>query len=130
MSIKDYKKDAINYATSDIKKLIIGGFLGVLFSWPLDMIGNLLPDNPEALHVIPEKMLYLLMGLGICFMVGVIALMIQEGYYVRIMRETINDSKKLPEWEGFLKLFVEGILYCAGSLLLFFIFIEAISFTL
>ena len=122
MSIKGYIKDAINYATSDIKKLIVGGFLGVLFSWPLDMIGNLLPDNPEALQVIPEKMLYLLMGLGICFMVGIVALMIQDGYFVRIMRETINDSKTLPEWEGFLKLFIDGILYSIGSLVLLLIF--------
>ena len=122
MGIKDYIKDAINYATSDVKKLIVGGFLGVLFSWPLDMIGNLLPDNPEALQVIPEKMLYLLMGLGICFIVGIVALMIQDGYFVRIMRETINDSKTLPEWEGFLKLFIDGILYSIGSLVLLLIF--------
>ncbi|AIJ05405.1 hypothetical protein JH146_0556 [Methanocaldococcus bathoardescens] len=101
MDIVDYLRDAIDYTKSDIKNFVIGWIL-LSLTWFLISI---------AKYTASWEVYLILM----------IIFLIQCGYYIKIMKETLNGSNKLPDWNNCPKLLIDGLLYDIGALMLLFI---------
>ena len=104
MDIVDYLRDAIDYTKSDIKNFVIGWIL-LSLTWFL------------------MSMAKYTAGWEVCLiLITIIAtFLIQCGYYIKIMKETLNGSNKLPNWNHCSKLLVDGLLYSIGASILLFI---------
>ena len=104
MDIVDYLRDAIDYTKSDIKNFVIGWIL-LSLTWFLISMAEYLTGWGE----------YLIL------MIIIVTFLIQCGYYIKIMKETLNGSNKLPNWDNCSKLLMDGLLYGIGALILLFI---------
>jgi hypothetical protein len=56
--------------------------------------------------------------LGILALLGLILLIIQTGYFIKIAKNTVEGDDNLPKWENFKDLFIKGIKYAVGMILL------------
>jgi len=104
MDIVDYLRDAIDYTKSDIKNFVIGWILLSLACFLMSM----------AKYTAGWEVCLILILIIVTFL-------IQCGYYIKIMKETLNGSNKLPNWNNYSKLLIDGLLYSIGALILLFI---------
>ena len=104
MNIVDHLRDVIDYTKSDIKNFVIGWIL-LSLTWFLISMDRYIVGW-EA---------YLIL------MIIIATFLIQCGYYIKIMKETLNGSNKLPNWNNCSKLLIDGLLYSIGALILLFI---------
>ncbi|AIJ05505.1 hypothetical protein JH146_0656 [Methanocaldococcus bathoardescens] len=122
---EDYLTESFKYAFSDIKKGIIGGLLlaisgvfSVLLSIIMLTIGT--NSNPNNIFKILTGML---IAIAVGFLISLVIGFVIDGYYVRIMKTTVEGFDNLPEWDNFIDLLMRGFLYFVGVLILAFIFL-------
>ncbi|ACV24075.1 DUF4013 domain-containing protein [Methanocaldococcus fervens] len=121
---EDYIIESFKYAFSDIKKGIVGGLLlsisevfSILFS--VFMIATDVSSNIPNFEILTSLLTVMAVGFLISLIIGFII----DGYYVRVMKTTVEGFNNLPEWNNFADLFVKGILYVIGSLILAVVFL-------
>ncbi|ENN95642.1 hypothetical protein J422_06733 [Methanocaldococcus villosus KIN24-T80] len=118
--IGDYIKDSYNYIKNNFSKFLIGGilslisgiFLGVM-TFFISYLGNLY-DISRVVFLIPIFIIMFIILLTIIFIIS--------GYYVRVMKNTV-ENKEAPDWDNIWELFVSGLLYTVGMLILSIIFL-------
>lgn len=126
MFFEKYVKEPLNYAYSDLKKVFVGGVLELLsMAWMVFgfflMVLGIMPHMP-GFHM-PITFGSAFSGIGVLFglvsiILGIILSIFVNGYYMKVVQKTLNDEDILPEWENFKGLFVKGLLYVIGALLL------------
>ncbi|WP_018153454.1 MULTISPECIES: DUF4013 domain-containing protein [Methanothermococcus] len=130
MFSEKYIKEPLNYAYSDLKKIFVGGVLellsmaGMIFGFFLIIMG-VMPYMP-GFHM-PMTFGTAFSGIGVLFglvslVLGVIFSVFVNGYYMKVIQKTLNNEDILPEWDNFKELFVKGLLYIIGALLLSMLF--------
>jgi hypothetical protein len=127
---EEYLTDAFKYAFSDIKKGIIGGLLVTIPAVLMFLLGFIM-----AIYVakyISSNMMYSMMlsftlpkTVLMTIIVGIFALLISlivkfmvDGYYVKIMKTTVDSVNSLPDWDNFVELIKIGFLYWIGGIVL------------
>ncbi|XRP96705.1 DUF4013 domain-containing protein [Methanocaldococcus sp. 16A] len=122
---EDYITEAFKYAFSDIKKGIIGGLLlaisgvfSVLLSILIFTTG--VDSNPYNIVKILTGML---IAIAVGFLISLVIEFVIDGYYVRIMKTTVEGFDNLPEWDNLVDLLMRGFLYFIGILILAFVFL-------
>ena len=119
--LEDYISDAFRYAFSDIKKGLVGGLLYAI-SGTLSVFVSIVIEPGMLGGVYLEKFTTLLILSSIGFLIGLIVGFLVDGYYVRVMKTTVEGSNTLPEWNNISDLLVKGFLYTIGTLILVIIF--------
>ncbi|WP_456416805.1 DUF4013 domain-containing protein [Methanocaldococcus sp.] len=125
--IDEYISEAFKYAFSDIKKGLVGGFLyaisGVLGAFIFVVFVLLI--NPMSMSYYNfEKKLTMFLGISlIIFLISLIIGFLVNGYYVRVMKTTVEGSNTLPEWSNITDLLIKGFLYAVGIFILLVIFL-------
>ena len=122
---EDYLTESFKYAFSDIKKGIIGGLLLAIsgvFSILLSIITFTAGANSNPYNIF-KILTGMLIAIIIGFLISLVIGFIVDGYYVRIMKTTVEGNDNLPEWDNFIDLLVRGFLYFVGILILAFIFL-------
>ncbi|CAB3288558.1 conserved membrane protein of unknown function [Methanocaldococcus lauensis] len=124
--IDEYISEAFKYAFSDIKKGLVGGFLyaisgtlGVLISV---VFARLINPMSMSYHNFGGKLTMFFGITLIIFLIGLIVGFLVDGYYIRVMKTTVEGSNTLPEWNNISDLLVKGFLYTIGTLILVIIF--------
>ncbi len=126
-NLDDYISEAFKYIFSDIKKGLVGGLLcGIsgAFGGLMSMFISVAIESQRmcGIHFSGEYthlFILSLIGLLISFILGFLV----DGYYVRVLKTTVEGSNKLPEWNNFVNLLVKGFLYAVGGLILMIIFL-------
>ncbi|WP_456374291.1 DUF4013 domain-containing protein [Methanocaldococcus sp.] len=125
--IDEYISEAFKYAFSDIKKGLVGGFLyaisgtlGVLISV---VFARLINPMSMSYHNFGGKLTMFFGITLIIFLIGLIVGFLVDGYYVRVMRTTVEGSNELPEWSNITDLLIRGFLYAVGVFILLVIFL-------
>ncbi|AEF96852.1 DUF4013 domain-containing protein [Methanotorris igneus] len=120
MFFESYIKEPLKYALSDTKKLFVGGvillvgMISILFGMFLIILGimpHMMPENIQHLQVF--GVLGVILGGGFS-LVGLLCSLVISGYYMQIIKYTLNDKNELPEWENFLDMIKKGFLYMVG----------------
>ncbi|CAB3289100.1 conserved membrane protein of unknown function [Methanocaldococcus lauensis] len=119
--LEDYISDAFRYAFSDIKKGLVGGLLYAI-SGALSVFVSIVIEPGMMEGVYLEKFTTLLILSSIGFLIGLIVGFLVDGYYIRVMKTTVEGSNTLPEWNNISDLLVKGFLYTIGTLILVIIF--------
>ena len=117
MFIERYFKEPIKYAISDWKKIFVGGTFGLIFYISTDLLSLILPDFSLFYQLSTMEQIIAVI-LGILALLGLILLIIQTGYFIKIAKNTIEGDDNLPKWENFKDLFLKGIKYAVGMILL------------
>ncbi|EHP86462.1 DUF4013 domain-containing protein [Methanotorris formicicus] len=137
MFFEDYIIEPLKYALSDTKKLFVGGVLSlvgmvsILFGVFLVILGIMPTIMPEdIIHLKVFGMTGVILG-GAFSLIGFLCLLAISGYYMQIIKYTLEDKNELPEWENFLHMVKKGFLYAVGiSILTILINIPSYLFTL
>ncbi len=119
--LEDYISDAFRYAFSDIKKGLVGGLLYAI-SGALSVFVSIVIEPGMMGGVYLEKFTTLLILSSIGFLIGLIVGFLVDGYYVRVMKTTVEGSNTLPEWNNITDLLIKGFLYTIGTFILGIIF--------
>jgi hypothetical protein len=93
MNMREIVKDALLYPFSDWKKILILGII-VLFS-------NTIRLNPLFGSTITVMLILGIIGFLISFLA--------RGYQFRIIKSSLSDNSKLPDFNQFKEMFVDGI---------------------
>jgi len=117
MFIERYFKEPIKYAMSDWKKIFVGGVFGLILYISIDLLGLILPDFSLFYQLSTVEQIITVI-LGILALLGLILSIIQTGYFIKIAKNTIEWDDNLPKWENFKDLFIKGIKYAVGMILL------------
>jgi hypothetical protein len=117
MFIERYFKEPIKYAMLDWKKIFVGGVFGLIFYISIDLLSLILPDFSLFYQLsIVEQIIAAI--LGILALLGLMLLIIQTGYLIKIAKNTVDGGGHLPKWENFKDLFLNGIKWTVGMILL------------
>ena len=132
---EEYITNSFKYVFSDIKKGLVGGLLssisgviGAVFGIILSML-LIHYINPEFAFEITCNTLsssltlssLLVIG-GFGFLIALIISFIVDGYYVRVMKTTVENYDILPDWDNVADLLKRGFLYWIGVVILLIIF--------
>jgi len=124
--IEDYIKEPLKYAFSDLKKGVVGGVLVSLFPVALSTLMLLLTPYLDKMKMGFYSMPHLtplIIIVGVLAFIGFLISFLVYGYYVKVMKSTLEGNNQLPEWDGFGEMFIKGILWCFGGLLVSIIFL-------
>ncbi|XRO77522.1 DUF4013 domain-containing protein [Methanocaldococcus sp. 10A] len=120
-SIEEYIKDAFKYSYSDIKNFIVGGLLFSI-STVIAVIFNIYLLK----YVHPYFLMADISKIIVLFVVAMLSLLIigiiTNGYLVRVMKTTVEGSDILPNWDNIVELFIKGLLFTIGNIILAIIF--------
>ena len=132
---EEYISNSFKYVLSDIKKGLVGGLLssisgiiGAVFGIILSML-LIHYINPDLAFEITYNTLsssltlssLLVIG-GFGFLIALIISFIVDGYYVRVMKSTVENYDILPDWNNVTDLLKRGFLYWIGVVILLIIF--------
>ncbi|WP_457611788.1 DUF4013 domain-containing protein [Methanocaldococcus sp.] len=119
--IKEILVDSFNYIKNNFKTLSIGaiiyGIIGAIWGVLEGFIYYYSHHNADLMS------LTLIVLFIIIFLITIFIGFIVAGYYVRVMRVTVNNSNKAPDWDDIGGLFVDGLLLTFGIITLFIIFL-------
>ncbi|ABR55564.1 conserved hypothetical protein [Methanococcus vannielii SB] len=117
MFFKNYVTEPLKYGLTDSSKIVKGGLLyGIgmvlmyssIFAIFYPLIGQLVPLNfPYNSGII--------MTIG--FLIGLISLILMivvSGYFLNIIKKSINKSENLPDWNNYYGLFKTGFVFFIG----------------
>jgi len=132
-TIESYLKDAYNYIIFNFKKLCVGGLISATVgamggAWVGFMQLFIEKTNTDSFYFITSLMIYI----AIILLIGLVVSTLISGYYVRVMRTTVEGLDEAPNWDNIRYLLVKGILYLFGDFILViaFLLIPAIVFVL
>ncbi|WP_457612715.1 DUF4013 domain-containing protein [Methanocaldococcus sp.] len=126
VEIGKYVSDAYHYAISDIKKGLVGALLSSIAGAFGAIFGTLLSLyiisylNPETS---PMSLISVILIACVGFLIALIIGFILDGYYVRVMKTSVENSNTLPDWNNVKDLLVRGFLYWVGGLIVGIIFL-------
>jgi hypothetical protein len=101
MNIKEIIIDSIKYPFLDWKKILILGFIVVIYTIPHDMV----PINLQNGFTYPFLIIALLIN---CFI---------SGYFFKIIQYSLKDTRELPKFRKWVKLFKNGFKVTCVSLI-------------
>lgn len=93
MNIKEIIIDSIKYPFLDWKKILILGLIVVIYQFPLDIIS---PFNLHYGLTYPFLIIALIINFFIC------------GYFFKIIQYSLKDTRELPKFSKWVKLFKNG----------------------
>ena len=138
MFFEEYIIEPLKYACSDLKKIFVGGVLlllgtigigiGVVFlisSLSMMFLYPMPPALMANLHL--QSMMPGFSAGGIVFgiifaVIGLILLCVVDGYGIKVIKNTLDESSILPEWADYKYLALRGFLYLTGIFILGLIF--------
>ncbi len=101
MNIKEIIINSIKYPFLDWKKILILGFIVVIYTIPHDMV----PINLQNGFTYPFLIIALLIN---CFI---------SGYFFKIIQYSLKDTRELPKFRKWVKLFKNGFKVTCVSLI-------------
>lgn len=127
--LENYLSNSFKYVFSDTKKGLIGGLLssisgaigavfGIIFS--IFLIHYINPN--EVIWVDYNFLLSSLSVASFGFLIALIVGFIIDGYYVRVMKTTVENYNILPDWDNIVDLLKRGFVYFVGEIILSIIF--------
>ncbi|ABR54820.1 conserved hypothetical protein [Methanococcus vannielii SB] len=123
MFFEKYIKEPLIYASSDFKKIFVGGVLQLVSIFTIIlglflMVAGVIPSIMGMMNLaIITSIVGIVLGLLISI-IGVLVLAVVSGYYVKIIRETIDGKMELPEWGDFKELLKKGATLLMGMFVL------------
>ncbi|WP_292460101.1 DUF4013 domain-containing protein [Methanothermococcus sp.] len=124
-----YIKEPFKYATSDWKKIFVGGVLNIIAILPLEllsaMIGVISYSGSRFGTYTPsiEGLTTMIAIFVVLSLFTIIISIILMGYYITISKNTIESIDTLPEWENFGTFIKNGFLYYVALLIFGFVVI-------
>jgi hypothetical protein len=94
ISLKDIIIDSLKYSASDLKMLVVLGFVLLLTD---------IADNLTYIGLFGDGIKLVLLG------IVVVMAIFEASYVFRIILETVQGSNKLPKFENLKLMFVQGV---------------------
>ncbi|MEO2117935.1 MAG: DUF4013 domain-containing protein [Methanocaldococcus sp.] len=127
--LENYLSNSFKYVFSDVKKGLIGGLLssisgaigavfGIIFS--IFLIHYINPN--EVMGMDYNFLFSTLIVASFGFLIALIVGFIIDGYYVRVMKTTVENYHILPDWDNIIDLLKRGFVYFVGEIVLSIIF--------
>ncbi|MBW9223401.1 DUF4013 domain-containing protein [Methanothermococcus sp. SCGC AD-155-E23] len=113
---------------SFIEKYLIEPFEYVSSDWSKVLIGILLSILPMVISIIAFITLYAQLNLllplflwGIVILLSLLVSIILAGYYIGVIRNTLEGLDTLPDWSNIVRILIDGLLYIVAGLILLLI---------
>ncbi|ADG13844.1 conserved hypothetical protein [Methanocaldococcus infernus ME] len=118
--IKEILTDSFEYVRSNFKELSLGSILYGIFGAMIGALNGYLSFKVSSYFFNINSTVIIIFA--ILIMVAIIVSLIVAGYFVRIMKSSVENSDKAPDWDNFLDLIIKGFLFSIGSFIVALIF--------